>query len=108
MSLVASFATFESAARIFLSAALSVGFLLVLKSSRFINTNREAFHILLAKLRYPRMRFSSKAKEVPGVFPTINPIRNASVPYFSVRSNGLMTFPLDLDIFLPLASSTKP
>jgi hypothetical protein len=32
---------------------------------------------------------------------TTNPNRNASVPYLVVRSSGLMTFPLDLDIFLP-------
>src|SRR3989338_1393195 len=108
MSLVASFAVFESAVSIFLSAGLSVGFLPALNPSRFISTNREAFHTLLAKLRYPRMRFSSKARDVPGVFPTINPMRNASVQYFVVRSNGLMTFPLDLDIFFPLASNTKP
>src|SRR2546421_443945 len=73
-----------------------------------MSTKREAFQILLAKLRLPTMRSSTSFMSLPGVLLVASVKRRASVPYLSMTSSGSTTLFLDLLIFSPLASRTNP
>ena len=71
-------------------------------------TKREAFQILLAKFRLPRMRFMSSLVSLPGVLLVVSVKRSASEPYWSMTSIGSMPLPSDLLIFRPCLSRTIP
>ena len=72
-----------------------------------MNMNRAAFHILLAKFRYPAVRLSLNAISVPGAAIAAKVKRVASVPYFPTTSIGSSTFPFVFDIFCRSASRTS-
>ena len=65
-------------------------------------TKREAFQILLAKLRLPTMRAGTSFMSLPGVLLVASVKRSASVPYSSITSSGSMTLPSDLLILRAL------
>ena len=69
---------------------------------------REIFQSLLQRLRPVLTESSEKAWARPMVRPRRMPRRKASEPYLLTSSRGLMTLPLDFDIFLPWASRTRP
>jgi hypothetical protein len=73
-----------------------------------INANLVAFHSLLQKFRDPAAQSSLIASSLPGVAPLARVKRVASVPKRSIQSIGSTTLPLDLDIFLPNWSRTRP
>ena len=60
------------------------------------------------KLRLPATHSSASARSVPGLAPRARVNRSASAPYFSIQASGSMPLPLDLDIFLPNRSRTRP
>ena len=78
------------------------------KPSRFIRTKREAFQILLTKLRKDSIFSSDMRTSAPGETPISSEKRSASAPYLSMTAMGSMPLPRDLLIFLPCASRTRP
>src|SRR5258707_6669862 len=73
-----------------------------------MRANLVAFQSLLQKFRDPAAQSSLIASSLPGVAPLARVKRVASVPKRSIQSSGSTTFPLDLDIFLPNWSRTRP
>ena len=81
---------------------------LSLSMVRFIWIKRDAFQILLQKLRDACTRSSEKRISFPGLLPVARVKRSASAPYWSITSSGSMPLPSDLDILRPCASRTRP
>src|SRR5581483_863073 len=71
-------------------------------------TNLPAFHNLLAKLRLASTFLSERFMSLPGVEPTSNVNRNASVPKSSMTINGSITLPYVFDILRPCSSRIRP
>ena len=76
--------------------------------SRFMSTNREAFHSLLAKLPDASTLSILNLISLPGALPVARVNLRASALYSSIISSGSMPLPRDLLIFLPSASRTRP
>ncbi len=72
------------------------------------SANRAAFHSLLTKLREPAAHSSLTGTSLPGLAPRARVNRVASAPNRSTQSSGSTALPRDFDIFLPLASRTRP
>ena len=81
--------------------------LVFLKSHLLVIKKLLAFHNLFKKFLYPLTLSSESLTSVPGDAIESKVKRNASALYFSIRSNGSITFPFDLDIFCPFSSLTK-
>jgi len=71
-------------------------------------TKRNAFHILLLKLRPCSHNASSNKISFPAGAASIIPIRTPSAPYLSISSNGSGELPKDFDILRPSLSRTIP
>ena len=71
------------------------------------SANRVAFHNFVPKLRYPSILLSESFKSRPIAAIAVKVKRTASAPYLSIKSRGSITFPVDLDIFLPCSSRTN-
>ena len=75
----------------------------------FISAKRVAFQNLVAKLREPSTRAGASRRR-PALLAASEVMvkRSASAPYLSTSSKGSMALPLDLDIFCPFSSVTRP
>ena len=71
-------------------------------------TSRNAFHILLLKLRPCSQRLSSKRMSLPAGAESIMPMRTPSAPNFSISSMGSGELPRLFDILRPSLSRTIP
>ena len=92
------------------SSARSAGSAAALSLSivRFIWMKRDAFQILLQKLRLASTRSVEKRMSFPGLLPVASVKRSASAPYWSMISSGSMPLPSDLLILRPCASRRRP
>jgi len=79
----------------------------LLKSQLFVIKKLFAFHNLFKKFLYPLTLSSESFTSVPGEAIESKVNLKASALYFSIKSNGLITLPLDLDIFCPFSSLTR-
>ena len=71
-------------------------------------TRRNAFHILVVKLRPCSGRLSSKRRSPPAGAHNNMPTRTPSAPYWLIRSIGSGELPRDLDILRCSLSRTIP
>ena len=69
------------------------------KSHSFVIKKLLAFQSLFKKFLYPLTLSSESFTSVPGEAIERRVNLNASALYFSIKSKGSMTLPLDLDIF---------
>ena len=71
-------------------------------------TSRNAFHILLQKLRPCSHSLSSYIISFPAGAASIRPMRTPSAPYWAIKSSGSGELPSCFDILRPMLSRTMP